>query len=446
MRMCEITPAELAGKHFSCACGKEHASTVRRVVTGSGAYLGLPDAVRAFGGKSVFLAADENTHTALGEAAAELLRKNNIKCTVHLLKAEPGFERPEPTEAALGNLVMGSCSGCDVIVGVGGGVVNDLCKLLSRPGNIPYIYMPTCPSMDGYTSDSASVIYNGVKSSVSCKCPDVLLADTDVISKAPKKLLLAGIGDMIAKYVSICEWRISALINGEYYCEEIAEMMRRYRAAAFDNAEKAVQGDPAAVEAIINGLCLVGTAMTYAGCSRPASGVEHYYSHLWDMRCLEEHRQCELHGIQVGVGTLLSLRKYENFRKITPDRKKAERSIRSFDRAAWERDVRGYFGASAGNIIGIEDREGKYDAGKCLDRLGRIIDNWDGITRIIDEELIPSEKLEELFIKIGHPTSPEEFGESEKSAGEAFRHTCDIRDKYILTRLLFDLGISPDEI
>ena len=49
-------------------------------------------------------------------------------------------------------------------------------------------------------------------------------------------------------------------------------------------------------------------------------------------------------------------------------------------------------------------------------------------------------------MKIGHPVRPEEFGESEKSAAEAFSHTSDIRDKYILTRLMFDLGIAPDEL
>ncbi len=446
MRICEYAPGELTGRTFECACGKVHGSTVRRITVGRGAIEAVPETVKALGGKRVFLVADENTFEAAGRRVCAELSSHGVECATHLLGTEPGFERPEPTERTLGNLIMSFPRGYDCIVGVGGGVVNDLCKLSATPGNLPYVYVPSCPSMDGYTSDSASVIYGGVKSSVACKCPDAVLADTEIISKAPAKLLLAGIGDMVAKYVSICEWRISALINGEYYCEEVAEIMRRCRKAAFDNAAAAAGGDPDAVAAVINGLCLVGMAMTYAGCSRPASGVEHYYSHLWDMRCLEEHRQCELHGIQVGVGTLLSLKKYENLKRIKPDREKALRAIRSFDLEKWESGVREYFGASADRITEIENREGKYDPDKCAKRLDVILDRWDGIMRIIDEELIPSEKLEELFVKIGHPTEPEQFGESEKSAEEAFRHTCDIRDKYILTRLLHDIGVSPDEI
>ncbi len=440
MRICEYSPAQLVGKSFECSCGTTHTSAVKSVTAEDGAIEKLAATVKLSGASSAFMVCDENTYKAAGETAKRLMEDSGVKTSVCFLSAEPGFDRPEPTEQALGNLIMSYDGSGGVIVGVGGGVVNDLCKLASRAAHVPYIYVPTCPSMDGYTSDSASVIYNGVKSSINCKCPDYLLCDTGIISKAPEKLLLAGIGDMCAKLISICEWRISNIVTGELYCGEVAEMMRTYRRAAMENAEAAVKGDKKAVEAIINGLCLVGTAMTYARSSRPASGVEHYYSHLWDMRCLEEGRQCELHGIQVGVGTVLSLEKYEKLKKIKPDRKKALDHINAFDQAGWERGVREYFGRSAERIIEIEKKEGKYDKEKCAARLDRIIDNWDAIMNIIDEELIPANELITLFKKIGHPTTPSEIGESDASAALAFSHTKDIRDKYILSRLLFDTG------
>lgn len=440
MKIYEYSPSGLVGKTFECECGYTHASTVKGISVYGGAIKELPAAVRSCGADSVFIVADENTFAASGETAVKLLSDEGIESRVCLLKTEEGFDRPEPTEKALGNLVMSYDKKCGVIVGAGGGVVNDLCKLASNLGHIPYIYVPTCPSMDGYTSDSASVIYNGVKTSVPCKCPDYLICDTDIISKAPKKLLLAGIGDMCAKTVSICEWRISNLITGEHYCGDIAEIMRRCRKAAVKYAEAAVNGDKNAVSEIVKGLIMVGMAMTYAKSSRPASGVEHYYSHLWDMRCLEEHRQCELHGIQVGVGTLLTLKKYEELKKITPDKEKALSFINSFDRAAWERGVRAYFGSCAESIIGIENREGKYAPEKCAERLDIITEKWDEILKIVNEELMPYSELEELFLKIGHPTKPSEIGESDESAEKAFCHTSDIRDKYILTRLLYDIG------
>lgn len=442
MKIYEYSPQKLVGKRFACGCGYTHGSSIKGVSVGDGAINELPETVRVVSADTVFIVADDNTFAAAGETAVSLLEKNGIKSKVCLIKADEGFERPEPTEKALGNIVMSFGAGSGAVIGVGGGVVNDLCKLLSYTARVPYVYVPTCPSMDGYTSDSASVIYNGVKTSLKCKCPDCLICDTDIISKAPKKLLLAGIGDMCAKTVSICEWRISNIITGEHYCEDTAEIMRRCRKAATDNAEAAAGGDKKAVEEIINGLIMVGMAMTYAKSSRPASGVEHYYSHLWDMRCLEEHRQCELHGIQVGVGTLLTLKKYEELKKTTPDKEKALLHINSFDKQAWERGVREYFGSSAESIIALEEKEGKYDKQKCAERLDTIIEKWDDILKVIDEELIPYHELEALFKKIGHPVSSSEIGESEESAAAAFAHTCDIRDKYILSRLLYDIGAN----
>lgn len=442
MKIFEYSPEQLVGKSFECDCGYTHESTVKGISLYDGAIKELPDVLKSLDVCSAFVVADKDTFAAAGETAVSLLEKSGVKCKVCLIKADPGFERPEPTEKALGNTVMSYDKDCGAVVGVGGGVVNDLCKLLSDRANVPYIYVPTCPSMDGYTSDSASVIYNGVKTSLKCKCPDYLICDTDIISKAPEKLLLSGVGDMCAKTVSICEWRISNLITGEHYCDGIAEIMRRCRKAAVKYAIAAVHGDKKAVAEIVKGLIMVGMAMTYAKSSRPASGVEHYYSHLWDMRCLEENRQCELHGIQVGVGTLLTLEKYEKLKKTAPDKEKALLNINSFDKKKWEQGVREYFGSSAESIIALEEKEEKYDPKKCAERLEKIIDKWNEILKIIDEELMPFDELEALFKKIGHPTAPAEIGESDESAAKAFSHTSDIRDKYILSRLLFDTGIE----
>ncbi len=84
----------------------------------------------------------------------------------------------------------------------------------------------TAPSMDGYVSGTSSVIRDGIKVSLNCVCPTVIVADLDIMSCAPIKLLQAGLGDMLAKNISICEWRLSHVINGEYYCEEIAAIVR----------------------------------------------------------------------------------------------------------------------------------------------------------------------------------------------------------------------------
>lgn len=186
MRLCELKPADIIGKEFECKCGKTHKTPLEYADISAGAIKKLPDVIGMLGGTNAYLIADENTVKAAGDAALSLLQKNGIKATAHLLGIEEGFERPEPTEQTLGNLVMGYDKNCDIIVGVGGGVVNDMGKLLSKLGHIPYVYIPTAPSMDGYVSDSSSVIYNGVKSSVPSKCPDALVCDTEILAKLRK--------------------------------------------------------------------------------------------------------------------------------------------------------------------------------------------------------------------------------------------------------------------
>ena len=111
---------------------------------------------------------------------------------------------------------------CDLFLAVGSGVINDVCKVVSFACGKPQMVVATAPSMDGYASSSSSMHVNEVKTTVYNHCPTAIVADTDIVSQAPMRMLWAGLGDMIAKYVSICEWRMANLIIDEYYCEEIA--------------------------------------------------------------------------------------------------------------------------------------------------------------------------------------------------------------------------------
>lgn len=440
MRLSEMKIEELCGKSFDCECGIKHGSTLESAFIGDSASEKAADLMKSGGYKHAYVIADENTYKAAGRKVCYTIESVGLLQDVYLLPVEKGLTRPEPDEFTVGSAVMAMPHGADIIIGVGGGVVNDISKIVSRVSALKYLYIPTALSMDGYTSDSSSVIFGGVKVSLPSKCPDILLCDTEILANSPRKLLLAGIGDMAAKLVSVCEWRISALINGEYYCEHIADMMRRYCRDALDSALDAVSGSKEAAGKIARGLSSIGMAMTFAKTTRPASGVEHYYSHLWDMTALEEGKQSELHGLQVGVGTLLSIRKYEKLIKLVPNREKALLHAEAFDLEKWKAGVREYFGGGAEKLIALEEKEGKYDKEKHKARLDRIIASWDDIISVIKEELIPSEELYALYKSIGHPTEPDEIGQSEISAKEAFSHTGDIRDKYILSRLLWDIG------
>lgn len=435
-KFCNTDINELLGKTFLCACGKTHGATLKNCAVYAGAVERLSVLKEKYNAKTAYIVCDANTYDAAFERVEKYLV--DLEYRVHIFNRKIKLE---PDEAAVGQAVM-DCRNEDIVIGVGSGVINDICKFLKKLTGKPFIMVGTAPSMDGYASDSSSMIYDGVKTTIYTCCADELICDIDIIKNAPKKMILAGIGDMTAKFVSVCEWRISNLINGEYYCEEIAEMMRSAAKKCCAAAEKAVNGEENAVKTVVEGLILAGIAMSFAGVSRPASGVEHYYSHLWEMQAIAKGKQSELHGITVGVGTLLALKKYEKLKNVIPSLDIAREKVSEFDYLTWEKDVREYFGASADSVINLEKKEKKYNSDSHAVRIEKIIKNWNNILNIIDEELIPSVKLYEMFDKLGFPTSLDEIGENEKSADEAFLHTKNIRDKYILSRLTWDLGVD----
>ena len=94
-------------------------------------------------------------------------------------------------------------------------------------------------------------------------------------------------------------------------------------------------------------------------------------------------------------------------------------------------------------MIAGERREGKYDPDKHAARLDEILAHWDEILAIIGS-LPKASELEEFLRAIGHPTSFAGIGVSEEDAREAFRMAKDIRDKYVLGRLLWDLGLLEE--
>ena len=426
---------------FVCpSCGRRHFGGLRECVIRRGAVRELPGILGKYGAGKPFLLCDRDTYRAAGERVTSVLGESGIPFTLHVVERT----KPAPDERIVGEAVMFCPPDADAVVAVGSGVLNDTGKILSAARGIPDIIVGTAPSMDGFASGTSSMERGGLKVSLPSKCPDAVIGEPEILSKAPVHMIRSGIGDMLTKYVSLAEWKIAALLVGDFYCETVADIVRHALDVCVKAGPAAVKGDPDAAAALTEGLVVSGLAMNYAGISRPASGMEHYISHILDMRALAFGTPADLHGIQCGIAALEVIRVYERLAKTEPDREKALRFVRDFDLAAWNARLRERLGAGAESMIRGEEREGKYDPGKHALRLERILANWDRIRAIIGE-LPSSEALEAYMKSIGHPTSFGEIGVSAEDADWAFRMAKDIRDKYVLGRLLWDLGM-PDGI
>lgn len=407
-----------------------------RVIVKEGALQVLPGLLAQYGAKKVFLIADKNTYAAAGKAVTEII-EGNVK-VVSCIFNEDALE---PDEHSVGRAVMYYETDCDVIVGIGSGVINDIGKIVANVAGKPYIIVGTAPSMDGYASATSSMTRDGLKISLPSKCADVIIGDLDVLCNAPLKMMASGLGDMLAKYVSICEWRIANLITGEYYCEDIAQLVREALKKCADNADGLMKRDKEAVKSVFEGLVIGGVAMAYAGVSRPASGVEHYFSHVWDMRGVEFGTQVDFHGIQCAMATYHAIKLYEIVKAQMPDYEKAAAYVNAFDQQAWEQTLRSFLGKGAEAMIALEKKEGKYRKDTHPARFVKIQENWNAILQIIEEELPSSEEIAKLLDTIGISADLTTIGVDAECARTTFKATKDIRDKYVLSRLAWDLGI-----
>ena len=158
------------------------------------------------------------------------------------------------------------------------------------------------------------------------------------------------------------------------------------------------------------------------------------------MRGLQFGTKTELHGIQCAIATLVIAKLYDRLKTVTISDEKGYKETQSFDKSAWEKNLCEFLGDAAIPMIELEGKEQKYDPKKAAARRKIIIEKWEILKRIMDEELPSAEKISEILSAAGIPETFEKAG-LEVDIKRTFAATKDIRDKYVLSSLLWDLGL-----
>ena len=441
----DLSPAELTcARGFDCACGRHHCMYVKYLRIGTGVIDGVAEAVRNIGAARPMVVCAPDVYALAGKRVDDLLTAAGIPHSFFTVPAD-ARGAVEPAEEATGSVVLNFDQRCDLLIGVGSGVINDICRVVSTTAKIPMLIVGTAPSMDGYASASSSMVVSHIKQSLALKAPEGIILDTDIMAEAPMKLLSAGLGDVLAKYTALCEWRLAKLLRGEPYCEEVAALVKNALDKVVKNAAGLKNRDKAAVQAVAEGLVLSGIGMAFVENSRPASGLDHYFSHCWEMMALARGNAYELHGIQVGLGTLYTVMVMERMKTMPrPTMAKTEAAISEFDADAWEQNIRRVFGPTADGIIAMENRLGKNKPQGRRARAQKIVDHWDEVVKIIDESIPSSEALRAILLDGGLPVTPEGIGVSKTDAIDAFVCSRDIREKYLTSSILWDIGYLDD--
>lgn len=307
--------SQWAGMEYSCACGKSHKVDIQAIRVGSGVIQELPGILRDLGASHIFLVADNYTYEAAGRQVEQLLDQAGLAYHKRVFQTETPLV---PNEYALGSVLAAMTSQDDMLLAVGSGTLNDVTKYVSARTGIPYVIAATAPSMDGYASTVAPTILDGFKTTLPAVYPAAIVADVDILKDAPMPMLTAGFGDIIGKFTSLADWRLSHQLNGEYYCPEVAGVIEAAVETCAANAQALAQREPQAIQAVTEALILSGLAMGMVGVSRPASGAEHQMAHYWEMDALRRGEEHPLHGNAVGVGTVLAASLYEMAAEYLP--------------------------------------------------------------------------------------------------------------------------------
>lgn len=244
-------------KGRSCGCGRTHTCNINRVVIEEGAINNIYALTEGY--ENILLVADKNTYAVCGRKAKELLKEK--------LQFKLVFEDDLliPNETAVERLNNAVSDTTDLILGVGSGVIQDLCKYVSFNRNLPYYIAATAPSMDGYASTGAAMIMGNMKVTYTAHVPQAIIADVDILKDAPIEMLQSGYGDIIGKLSCLNDWRLAATVNNEYFCQYVYDLTMQMTESIENDGPLLLKRDADAVKRLMEALVGVGIAMAYVG-------------------------------------------------------------------------------------------------------------------------------------------------------------------------------------
>lgn len=398
-----------------CVCGRVHKTAVKDVRIGSGLVHQVGKILQEnHFPKNILLVADKNTLSA-AQGILESLEDFSVEQHVYENLRVATMEHVEELERIIKDRDI-------AVLSVGTGSVNDPCRLAAARQNKLLCIFGTAPSMDGFASYGAPIVADGFKFSFDAKSPEVIIGDTKILAAAPVELKSAGFGDMIAKYVGLVDWKISTLLTGEVYCENVAKLTRDAVDELMEMADKVTAEDEYTAGKIFEALLKTGIGMSFMQNSRPASGSEHIISHTLECIELQDGKLPNLHGDDVGVCTLEMLRFYQSLAEkesITTCREKVD----------WDA-VYAFFGVLAEDIKKVNFPENIVDAVDPAD----LQNKWQQIRDIIRS--VPSyEECLAAMKTAGCKLTPADIGKDDAFFAQCTKYSPYMRKRLTLLRL-----------
>ena len=405
-----------------CGCGMTHRCSIKHVIIESGAVKKVGALLDGY--RNVLLVADANTYATCGpEVEAQIGER---------LESVLIYQRDGlliPNEEAIEEMRAKRTAETDLIVGIGSGVIQDLCKCVSFQEKLPYHIIATAPSMDGYASVGAAMIIGGMKVTYSAHVPEAIVADCDILKDAPMDMIQSGYGDILGKYSCLNDWKLSRIVRNEYFCQYAYDLTFDMLIKTKDLGPQLLARDPEAIRILMEALVGVGIAMAFVGNSRPASGSEHHLSHFFEITGIVDNTPYFMHGTDVVYSSVCTERLREQLLALDAPQPNTVPS-----RDVWEANIRKVYTSVADGVIALQDKMGWYNE----DRYPVYVQKWNEIRAVLAEAPSSDEM-------IGYLQSIDlDINEFRKLYGDekidnALKFAKDLKDRYSVLWMYYDL-------
>ena len=398
-----------------------------------------------FPNKSAVVIADVNTFPAAGKKVYDVL------CAASVSVKEPFVFDQKYLSAdyhAVEQLTQFLKTNQAVPIAVGSGTINDVVKLASYQCGRSYICVPTAASVDGYTAFGASISKDGFKQTFFCPAPPVIIADLTVLSHAPVVMNAAGYADLLAKNPAGADWILADALQ----IEPIDNLAWNYVQSSLPewtaNPHGIVQGDKSVLFKQVEGLMMSGLAMQRTNSSRPASGADHQFSHLWDDEKHTFNNKPVFHGFKVAVGSLASVALYDRLLNQTVPQLRS--AFLNFKEQWPEFDI---ILAEIGNEfkdptvlnMTIQQSREKYISKEDLEkRINTFIDNFPDIQKSLKQHLLTVEDYKKKLQIVQAPSHPEDIGISLARLHHSYRKAWMIRKRFTILDMVYQAGLWSD--
>lgn len=406
-----------------------------------------------FPGKKGLIIADKNTYPKAGESVHHHLSQAGLEYASPVIIDDPKLY----AEYNFVQQIVPHLEPADVIaIAVGSGVINDLAKRASHEVDKPYMCVATAASMDGYSAYGASITKSGAKMTMECSAPKAIVADLAVMCDAPPVSNASGYADLYAKVPAGADWILADALGVEPIDSQSWHTVQDGLAHALQYPEGVKSGDITAIKPLTEGLMLAGFAMQSLQSSRPASGAEHQFSHLWDMEhhtfkgemakiyglYKDRDEQAPSHGFKVGIGTLTVTALYERIFETSLDQLDVDKAVSQWKPLEEQiAEVNEMFTEEGPRLFSVKQVSDKYISKERLkEQLTVLKNNWPEIREKLKKQLTPYEETKKRLELAGAPVTCEQIGITKDRLRESFYKAHKLRSRFTVLDVAYRTG------